>query len=471
MSHQMPHDGSRAAGHRSTTRRTRLNATTLLAVVLPVLCAGALLLVRPDPAPTDETHPPTRTALTSATLVCPAGLPDSSPVSVGSAARGAGGQVQIGLGADRSPADVVPGQVTTVDAGSGPLAVTGRDETAPGLVAARLDEAGAAAAGCTPPLPAQWFTGVGAGAGHTSTLELVNPDAGTAIADVTVYGRAGVVDVPRLRGVSVPGGSSVELDLNDVVPRRDDLALEVVASRGRIGASVLDRYDRVGPQKLTQDYLPAQAAPSESNLLMGVAPGSGQRTLVLANGGDDEVRATVKLVTDDSVFTPEGLDEVRVPPQGVERVSLSDVLDAAGDKEDTTGILVTSTGPVTATFRSLVDGDLSHAVSGVPLDGPATVLVPTGEKRLVLAGSTRAGAVTVVARSADGDQLARTTAELTPGRGATVRLAAKASLLTVTPARTAVTGSVLLTENGAAVVPLTQPLTSGLVPHVRPGLP
>ena len=42
-----------------------------------------------------------------------------------------------------------------------------------------------------PPAAVRWFTGVGAGASHRSVLELTNPDAGTAVADVTVLGRAG----------------------------------------------------------------------------------------------------------------------------------------------------------------------------------------------------------------------------------------------------------------------------------------
>ena len=43
--------------------------------------------------------------------------------------------------------------------------------------------------------------------------------------------------------------------------------------------------------------------------------------------------------------------------------------------------------------------------------------------------------------------------------------------MTVTPARTAVTGSVVVSDrSGAAVLPLVAPVTSGLVPDVRPGL-
>lgn len=473
----MSHSAPAAPGRRSTRRGFRLDLTTVLAVGLPILCALGLLLVQ-GPATDDVDHPPTRVALTLATIVCPSALADADDVALTSATDDARGQVQVGLGNEQRAADLAAGQVTTVAGLDGPVAVTGEDETAPGLVAGRFGTKEPTAIACSAPAPHAWFTGVGAGAGHTSVLELANPDSGTAVADITVYGRGGVVEAPRLRGVSVPGGTSVRLDLGSVIPRRDELAIEVVASRGRLGATVLDRYDEVGAAELTQDWLPAQAEPATDNLLMGLAPGGGRRTLVVANGTDDEVRADVRVVTDDSVFAPKGLPEIRVAPRSVQRIAVSSVLGPA-ISDGATGLLVTSTGPVTATLRSFADGDLSHAVADQTLDGPATVLLPEGgkgtDKTVRLAGASRTGAVTVVARSASGKELDRTRVDITPDRGVTVELPADAVLVTVTPERTTVAGAVLVRVSGkgggAAVVPLTAPATNGLVPDVRPGLP
>ena len=320
----MSHSASPTPGRRSTRRGSRLDVTVLLAVVLPLLAGLVLLLVRPA-STADADHSPTRTALSRATVVCPSALGDSG-VSLTSAAADARGQVDVGLGDSTTSAELATGEVSTVAGDPGPAAVTGTDQTAPGLVAARFGEDDTAAVACPAPAPHAWFTGVGAGAGHTSVLELVNPDSGTAVADVTVYGRSGPVDAPRLRGVSVPGGTSVRLDLAAEIPRRDELTIEVTASRGRLGATVLDRYDEVGRAEMTQDWLPSQAEPATDNLLMGLAAGAGRRTLVVANGTDSEVRADVKVVTGDSVFAPEGLREVRVAPQSVERLSLSSIL-------------------------------------------------------------------------------------------------------------------------------------------------
>ena len=374
MSHStMPPSQSRRTGTRS--RSARLNLTTVLAVVLPILCALALLAVQPGEVATDR-HPPTRTTLTSSTLVCPAALPGSNTIGITTTGDGVHGPVTVGLGDKTTSADVASDEVTTAEDADA-LAVVGADETAPGLAAARFGSDAPAIAACLPPAPHQWFTGIGAGAGHTSVLELTNPDAGTAVADVTVLGQSGLLDAPRLRGISVPGGSSIQLDLASIIPRRGEIALDVVTARGRIGATVLDRIDRVGSSPLTRDWLPGQEEPATTNLLMGLAPGPGRRFLAIANGGSDEVRANVKVVSEDSVFSPEGIDEIRVPPQSVVRVTVSTVL-ADALKHGALGLEVTASGPVTTTLRSQVRDDLSHAVAGVPFTGTATAVLPGG---------------------------------------------------------------------------------------------
>jgi hypothetical protein len=468
MSHTAP--GRRSA----TTRRTRVNLTTVLAVTLPVLTALALFAVRPGDAD-EPTSAPTRTDLTTATIVCPAPMTDAPDVVLTSAADGVDGDVRVGLGDKTTKARVTSGKVTTVGRGDGPAAVIGEDGTAPGLTAARFGSRETAAAGCVAPAPVAWFTGLGAGAGHTSVIELVNPDSGTAVADITVYGNSGVVDVPQLRGVSVPGGSSVELDLASIVPRRDELAIQVVASRGRLGSTVLDRYDEVGAAKLTQDWLPAEAAPVTSNTLMGLAPGQGRRTLVVANPGDSEVRADLQFVTEESVFAPQGVPEIRIPPRSVQRISVSSELGPA-IQDGATGVRLTSSGPITATLRSYVEGDLSHAVQADVVETSATVLLPEGakgdEKSLLLAGASAAGDVTVRSWNASGAEYATAKVEISPNRGVTVKLHSGAVLVTITPARTVVTGSAMVSgTSGAAVLPLRQPVLSGLIPAVRPGLP
>ena len=299
--------------------RRRFGPDVLLAVVLPVVAALALLLLHPDRG---EPHgkAPVDTQLTSASVVCPTALPGTGSDLLGVSVLGADpeakvtGDVQVGLGSSVAPLPVRSRQVSTAAQGLGPTVVTGSDDLAPGLVAGRSQSAPLAAVDCAPPVADQWFTGVGADATHDSVVELVNPNAGSAIADITVRAPSGVLDVPALPDVSVPGNSSVQLDLGQIVPNRAELSLEVHTSRGRLAVHVVDSYDELGSGATGQDWLPAQAEPASANLLLGLTQGAGERTLVLSNPGVDEVRAEITVVTPTSTFAPVGVEPVRVAP-------------------------------------------------------------------------------------------------------------------------------------------------------------
>jgi hypothetical protein len=157
-----------------------------------------------------------------------------------------------------------------------------------------------------------------------------------------------------------------------------------------------------------------------------------------------------------------------VAPGSVARVSLSKLLpkDAL---DDAVGLVVTSPAPLTATVRSFVDGDLSNSVPGEPVTS-STVLTPTGRKQVVLAGATTAGTVTVVATDASGNQVAKRLVDVVADRGYTVSLPDRTTLVEVTSEATSVVGVVMVTGDGAAVLPLTQLVTDSLVAQVRPGL-
>ncbi|WP_435742978.1 DUF5719 family protein [Nocardioides sp. SYSU DS0663] len=457
-----------SASSRRPARSTRWrpDVTVVLAVVLPLVTGGAVLLTGTEP-PSAPGRPPTETALSAVSLVCPPGRSGPTPTLVTS---GAGGSGRLEVAGER--VRVRAGEVAAVDTDDGPVVVEGQDGLAPGLVASRFDEQPLAATECRAPAPEQWFTGAGAAAGHSSVIELVNPDNGPAIVDVVVTGRSGVVDVPALRGVSVPGGEALRLDLAEIVPRRDELALRVTTQRGRVHASVLDTVDELGAGVRAQEWLSGQAEPQAESTLLGLPAGPGARTLLLANPGDSEVRAAIRVVGEQSVFTPEGMKEVRVGPQSVERVDLGVAL-AGVARDGAIGLQVSATAPVTATLRSFVGGDLSHAVPAGAFAGPTTALVPPGTKRLLVTGAESTGAVEIVAQDASGEELASRRVGLTPDRGFAVDLPDGTVRLTVTPERTPVVAAVLAGGDGGgtSVVRLRELVLSGLVPAVRPGLP
>jgi hypothetical protein len=456
-------------GHRSVRARTRLNPTVLIGGALVLATVGALVLVRPA-EPADRTQPPARTPLTDATVGCPAAIGDAASAYLASGIESVSGDVRVTSGDTKRTVSVSGDAVHDVKGIGDPAVFTATGDQAPGLLASRFGDKQVAALDCPAPSPDTWFTGLGGGAKHSSVIELVNPDDGPAVADIAVFGHAGPIEAENLRGIRVPGHDSETLDLAQVLPRRNELAVHVTVSRGRVATSVLDVIPKLGTQPKTQDWLTASLEPATRSLLLGVPPGEGSDVLGVANPGDDEARVRVRIVTDDSTFAPEGLDELRIPPGSVRSVHLGDTLRSAV-KDGALGIEVTGTVPVIASLRSVIDGDLSHAVPVRPSAQAMTALVPDGAGSVLLADAQGVGTVTVTSFNADGEQVAEKTIEVEPGTGGTVDLPKKAALVRVSSKRTAINAAALVTGNGATALPFRELVTHALVPDVRPGLP
>ena len=160
-----------------------------------------------------------------------------------------------------------------------------------------------------------------------------------------------------LRGVSVPGGSSVRLDLGAVVPRRDELAL---AGRHRRAAGsarrVLDRVDELGSAAAQPGLAAAPGrAGHRQRAARARAPARARARCVLANPGDDEVRAELQDRHRRSRCSrPTGVE--RDPGAAAERRA------GLGDRARSQPALArrrdrasssTSSGPVTATLRTV----------------------------------------------------------------------------------------------------------------------
>lgn len=451
----------------------RFDVTMLLALVLPLLTVGALALVG-DPADIERGRPPTSAPLTRTTMVCP------SPAGAGSGS-GTEGTVALahsdpGLGGtveQRAPVkgtvDLRRGATTTLDAGQrqGPVVLVAQDELAPGALAGRWDGAGTTA--CTEPEPEAWFTGVGAGPERSSVLELVNPDNGPAVADVTVMTPSGVEDVSALRGIRVPGRSSLTFDLGQLAPSEQDVALHVEVVRGRLGSSVLAVSDPVGGEAVSRSRVPGQPAPATTSYLPGVAADWDDTTLSVANPGSDEARVTLELVSQRSEFAPANVEEVRVAPGSVEQVDLDDVL-GGGAGTDTMAVRLESSAPVTASVGGSREGARLHAVAGTLLDDRGGALLPEGQKRVVLAGQPGLGTARVVARDRDGKVVEDTKVELDPGRGVVVDLPAAAQVVVVGMGRTEAVAVVEVRGPRPSLVPLVPLPLTGQVPDVRPAL-
>lgn len=469
-----PADPGHAAASRSRPR-PRLDATVVVAALVPVVVLALALLTSTDvPRPVGALAPQ-QVPLTRTDLVCGG----DGAVQVATDDR-ASGEVAVSegraRGRDAEQVEVEPGRITEVaaDDAVGPgVVVTATGDLAPALVAARFASP-LAATECGRPVVEQWFTGVGAGARHRSMLQLVNPDAGRAVVDIEVLGRTGQVEADRLLGVAIRGGGSRSFDLAEVLPRRDELALHVTVVRGRVGATVVDSVRPIGSGRSGDDVISAQPAPSATQLLLGLPTGRGPRQLVVANPGDDEARATLQLVTGDSAFSPEGLQEVVIAPRSTVTVRLGDVIAEAGSGAGTErplGLLLEATAPVTSSFAYFAGGDLANLVPAEPVEGPAVSPLPAGDKELLVGGADTPGEVAVSMWDGDGEPLPDQRVEVTAGGVARLELPAATRLLRIEPGAGALEAVVGVSgADGVGVIRLRQPVGTGAVPSVSASL-
>jgi hypothetical protein len=317
------------------------------------------------------------------------------------------------------------------------------------------------------PIGERWFVGVGAGGDHTSQLQLVNPDVGPAVADVSLWSLDGPLDEVQSRGLTIAGGGSTLLDLEKIAPHRRDLAMRVTVSRGRLAATVSDSYTFTGVDA-ARDWMPTTASPATSLLLPGLVRSADERTLVLVNPGEDEGRVTLQVVGAKSTFTPTALKEIRVPAGRVVETDLTRSLSRALAREDAS-LLVTSTVPVAAGMHSVVDGDLVHNVALPPTAGTSSAMVPArGDNTLVVSASGSSGGVTIDFMGPTG-KTRRIGVQTGTSRAVRIPAGTVAVLVTSDVTFSAVVRTV--SGGGASLLPLRPLVTEQLIPAVRPAWP
>lgn len=449
-------------------RSRRINATTALAAVLPLVALGAAALARPD-APATPPQRPTTAALTTASLVCPKAAPGDDTVT---AALGIGGHASVTGASDgkTSQASLSAGVPTVVSAGSGAQILTVNGSGAPTLTAARWSSKPLAATACSPAATGMWFTGLGAGPYHDSVIELSNPLSGEAVVDLDVLGAKGPVQADRLQGVAVPAHGTVSFDLLHTIPRLDTLSVHATVVRGQAAVSVHDLGRVINSKSTINSWLSGQRWPSTRNLLLGLLPHGGTQHLVIANPGDSQLDGTLKLVTSDSIFAPAGAPHIELPPQSVVTVDLDQVLGKPA-ADGALGIELDTTGPVSATLRRTDGDDLTTIGAGSAVVGQTRAVVPPYRKKLVVAGAKRAGVLEVQSFDDHGHALRTQRLKLTPQQGSVLTLPENAVLLTLKPDGTSYVGSVLVdSKQGATVLPLRSAVDTVRVPAVRPAL-
>lgn len=447
------------SGRRIAERRRRLPAAAGVLTGL-VLVLAAVLVVAAAPVGPD-TDPVARAGTVRVDRLITACLPDEraqqQPVALAVPLPGLGeGGSVTARAADRPEAAedlrTDRGRLQPLDLPAATAVVEAQGETATGRAAFGVTRraGGLAVQECLAPRAAWWFTGGGAGLDHRSQLVLANVDPGPAVLDVSVLGPDGVVDSVGTRGLTLGAGETLRLDLVDVAPQAEELAVHVEASQGRVVAALSDEFAADPGSAPGREWVPAQDDAARVLRLSPLPSRASTRTLVVGNPSDREALVTVEVAGEGGSFAPTDGAELRVPAGTVVAADIS-----AGVGRDASAVVLRSRVPVTATVRSVRAGDSSYAAVVAPLHGPGVAVLPdrTGAAVHVTAGDT-GGSAEVDGYAADGSPAGGTTLDVDPG--ATVRWVPPrgADYVVVTPTAGRIFGGVSLTRPGLAQVPL-----------------
>jgi hypothetical protein len=310
----------------------------------------------------------------------------------------------------------------------GPVRVGASGEMASGLEVEQTDRyasgsvRGLANLRCAAPGSPWWFVGPSGGVHADDTLTVSNPADAPAVVHVGIYGPDGPVSDPDAENIPIAPGKQVALPLGKLAPGVAVTALHVSTRTGRVVASVRSRR-RHHPHPAMVGVVPAAAAPAHRQVLPGIVPGPGARRLVLANPGANDADVTVRVVTPQGSFVPNGLAHVAVAAGSVATVKLAPVL-----HKKAAAVRLTSSTPVTASLLATEKsddtgvGDLAWTAASDPLSGPTLItdnrLGHHAQSHLVL--SAPKGAARVVVAGLGGN---RRTVSISAGRTAFVSLA------------------------------------------------
>lgn len=450
----------------SSVRRLRtrgLDPLVLVSAVLVVAMLGFALLTFAHPG-SGRVAGPRNVSFSAALRGCPASA-GGTVVRVGSLGTGTGAILTRQGTAPATPGGTVrPGQSVDIPGNGGPHTVSVTGPAAAGLVVGMVGTSPLVGTRCTEPASDYWFTGLGAASTHDSIVEIDNPADTQAEVVVTTYSSRGSVAPSDDDRVLAPH-SSLRIDMFQDKPQYGVFAIHAAVVQGQASVSVLDQAQTPG-QAALGGWLAPQAMPINVVSLFGIPSGSRQ-TLTVANPGSDQITATVRLITKTSTFAPARFAGIAVPGTGVATADLGKIL--AGAK-DVLGIEVDAPSPITASLSAVVNNGLAITGADPLLTAEGGVVLPAGDKTLVIGAASVAGSVNVIARDASGAIVAKRVVPVSPIGAASVSLPANAVLVQIQTNRIQVRAAVVVTGNGAVVIPVGRVIRVSTVPYVRPGL-
>jgi hypothetical protein len=205
---------------------------------------------------------------------------------------------------------------------------------------------------CATPGTEFWFVGSGAVVGQRGRIYLTNPESVPAVADITLYGPTGRLEIPSARGVTVAAHAQRVLKLDALAPDVTRFGIHIQVRQGRLSAAVRDQQ-LAGLTPRGADWLPPAAAPARQVVVPGLAEGEGDRRLQVVVPGDTDAIVRIQLAGAGGSSVPSGLDVVEARAG---RVTEIDLKPYAGGQP--VAVILRADHPVTAgLYYRVEDGD------------------------------------------------------------------------------------------------------------------
>ncbi len=179
--------------------------------------------------------------------------------------------------------------------------------------------------------------------GENMDIQLMNPYAGDATVDLTVWSEAGLESDPSFDSVIVPARSSATLDLRELLPGRETISVVIDVTSG----SVIP----VGRFSNGSDGAVWRAVPPAQEWLVLAPASQGLSKVIIGTAAPADVSYQIDLYGADGLS--EGFAEGVIPGRGAATVDLTSL------STDAVALRIISTGPVAPFLRLEADGGVA----------------------------------------------------------------------------------------------------------------
>jgi hypothetical protein len=246
----------------------------------------------------------------------------------------------------------------------------GGDDLPPGTVAGP----------CVSQIADRWLIpGMTTTGGNEARLRLANQHRSDATVEISFVTPEGVESPTVLQNITVQGRSTTEIEVNEHLPERDDLAAQVRVVSGRVAAEGYQLARQAIGDVDGASLLASTTAPSTQWTIPWVADVAGHQSwLWLLNPGQRPAPVELTMHTPDGGVVPDGLAEVTVAPGQLRRIDLR-------------GTFPEGVGDAAVTVRSegeqvVASGAVRRSADEAESTGLAVQLGVVGDERWLFAG-------------------------------------------------------------------------------------